>query len=354
MHFCNPATNDIHGKPKSMEILKRLKNLVVSLAVAGGLWTAPVMAAGTTPLSLVQQFDQTGQPLAGCLLYFFQAGTVATPQNAFSDFGLTATLPNPISCDQSGRIPQHWLADGLIHIRLTDSSGLPIIDTTMQVLGPSSGGGGGGGTVDPTTVMATGDIKARYGTGALSGFVRANGLTIGNVSCGCTERANNDTQALFIYLYTADPNLVVSGGRTGNALNDFNASKQLTVPDWRGRAVAALDDMGNSPAGRLTSTYFGTTATVLGAAGGKENMPGLVAANMAPYTPVGTVGTTISTTGGAVANIAGPIQFGGSGAGGNLVGISATSAFTGTPGPGTSTPFAIASPAMLATIYLKL
>jgi hypothetical protein len=75
---------------------------------------------------------------------------------------------------------------------------------------------------------------------------------------------------------------------------------------------------------------------------------------MAPYTPVGTVGTTINTTGGAVANIAGPIQFGGSGSGGNLVGISATSAFTGSPQGGTSTPFAIASPAMLATIYLKL
>jgi hypothetical protein len=311
--------------------------------------------AGTTPLSLVQQFDQTGSaPLAGGLLYFFVAGTVGTPQNAFSDFGLTTPIPNPLPLDQSGRVPQHWLADGLIHIRLIDLNGDPIIDTTMQVLGPSSGGGGGGGTVDPTAILATGDLKARYGTGPLSGFVRANALTIGNGGSGATERANADTQALFIYLYGADANLVVSGGRTGNALNDFNSGKQLTLPDWRGRSIAGLDDMGNGAAGRLTSTYFGTSATVLGAAGGKENMPGLATANMAPYTPVGTVGTTINTTGGAVANIAGPIQFGGSGSGGNLVGISATSAFTGSPQGGTSTPFAIASPAMLATIYLKL
>lgn len=345
-----------------MPILKRLKNLAVSLACAGGLWTAPILAAGTTPLSMVQQFDQTGQPLAGCLLYFFVAGTVATPQNAFSDFGLTSPTSNPLTCDQSGRIPQHWLADGLIHIRLTDSSGLPIIDTTMQVLGPSSGGGGGGGSVDPTAILATGDVKARYGTGVLSGFVRANGLTIGNVTCGCTERSNNDTQALFIYLYTTDPNLVVSGGRTGNALNDFNASKQLTLPDWRGRAIAALDDMGNSAAGRLTSTYFGTSATVLGASGGAESQSlslaqlptGISSRNpSAPFAGSSSAnviqnGTAGSSPGGgsqSTQNLTatfGPLAVSGN------IDVTVTSTNTG----GAAHP--IVQPTMLATIYLKL
>jgi hypothetical protein len=366
MHFCNPDENDIHGKSKSMEILKRLKNLVVSLAVAGGLWTAPVLAAGTTPLSMVQQFDQTGQPLANCLLYFFQAGTVATPQNAFSDFGLTATLPNPVQCDISGRIPQHWLADGLIHIRLTDSSGLPIIDTTMQVLGPSSGGGGGGGTVDPTTVMATGDIKARYGTGALSGFVRANGLTIGNGGSGATERANADTQTLFIYLYGADANLAVSGGRTGNALNDFNSGKQLTLPDWRGRALAALDDMGNSAAGRLTSAFFGTSATVLGASGGTESQTLSLVQLPTGITSTGTISVS---TGGNVFAIEGNGVFNGVaqvalGATGSFVaatsagGWAAQNTLTGgnsmTSNNTSGSAHPIVQPTMLATIYLKL
>ncbi|MGH1556406.1 hypothetical protein ACRAWF_45655 [Streptomyces sp. L7] len=78
---------------------------------------------------------------AAALLNFYVAGTVATPQTAYADFGLTTPLPNPLVCDQSGRVPLHWLADGLIHVRLTDSAGGVIVDNTLQVLGPSSGGG---------------------------------------------------------------------------------------------------------------------------------------------------------------------------------------------------------------------
>jgi hypothetical protein len=158
------------------------------------LTSCPLHAAGTTPLALVPQVDSQGNPASACLLYFFVAGTTATPQNAYADFGLTQPLANPLSCDQAGRVPMHWLADGLIHIRLTDSFGLQIVDTTMQVLGPSSGGGGGGGTVDPTSIMSTGDLKVKYATGPLTGFVRTNGLTIGNAGSGATERANADTQ----------------------------------------------------------------------------------------------------------------------------------------------------------------
>jgi hypothetical protein len=321
--------------------------------------------AGTTPLSLVQQFDQTGSaPLSGGLLYFFVAGTVATPQNAFSDFGLTTPLPNPLALDQSGRVPQHWLADGLIHIRLIDSQGDPIIDTTMQVLGPSSGGGGGGGTVDPTSILATGDLKVRYGTGPLSGFVRANALTIGNGGSGATERANADTQTLFIYLYGADANLVVSGGRTGNALNDFNSGKQLTLPDWRGRAIAALDDMGNSAAGRLTSTYFGTNAAVLGASGGAESQLLSLAQLPTGITSIGTLGVplpgNIPFTGGTISDLPAPTtgatrvpsSTGGVGTWGTIPSLSANGSMASNNTGGTAHP--IVQPTMLATIYLKL
>ena len=361
--------------------LKALKTLFCALLVAMLPAARPVLAAGTTPLSLVQQFDTTGSPLSGCLLYFFVAGTVATPQNAFADFGLTTALPNPVTCDQSGRVPQHWLADGLIHIRLTDVSGGVQVDTTMQVLGPSSGGGGGGGTVDPTTLFATGDLKVRYGTGAISGFVRANGLTIGNATSGATERANADTQNLFVYAYNADPNLAVSGGRTGNALSDFNASKQLSLPDWRGRAIAALDDMGNSLANRLTPSYFGNSgpcsganATVLGVACGGENQtlttnqipPGLVGNNSNNF------GVSVSSGGNhfPVANVSivdagygsgplhGPATNGNSGTWSD-----AGTSLNGTVGSGGvavqitnagGQPHPNVQPTMLATIYVRL
>jgi hypothetical protein len=241
---------------------------------------------------MAQQIDQNGQPLAAALLYFFVAGTVATPQNAYADFGLTTPVANPLPADQTGRIPMFWLADGLIHVRLTDSTGVEIIDTTMQVLGPSSGGGGGGGTVDPTSILSTGDMKAKYGTGPLSGFVRVNGLTMGNAVSGGTERANADTQALFIWLYNEDANLVVSGGRTGNALNDYNSGKTIALPDWRGQALGALADMGNSLTPVLTLAFFGTNPAVLGAAGGAQST-GLIAANLPGHSHNGqATGTT--------------------------------------------------------------
>ncbi|XUM21073.1 hypothetical protein ACRAVF_27305 [Bradyrhizobium oligotrophicum S58] len=244
-----------------------LAYLSISALVGCG---APVWAAGTTPFALAIQYDTSGNLASGCLLNFYVAGTVATPQTAYADFGLTTPLPNPLVCDQSGRVPLHWLADGLIHVRLTDSAGGVIVDNTLQVLGPSSGGGGGGGTVDPTAIMQTGTIMSFYGTGARSGFVRSNGLTIGNATSGATERANADTQALFIYLYNADGSLVVTGGRSGNALNDFNASKQIALPDLRGRALAGVDDMGGGDANRLTSGALAPGRFTLGYAGGES------------------------------------------------------------------------------------
>jgi hypothetical protein len=345
-----------------MTPFKTLRHLILSAFIGAGLWSSPAHAAGTTPLALVPQVDSAGNIASGCLLNFYVAGTVATPQNAYADFGLTTPLSNPIQCDQAGRVPMHWLADGLIHVRLTTFDGTPLVDTTMQVLGPSSGGGGGGGTVDPTTILVTGDMKLRYGTGPIAGFVRLNSLTIGNAVSGATERANADTQALFVYLYTTDAALPVTGGRTGNALNDYNANKQITTPDWRGRAIAGLDDMGATPAGRLTATYFGSSATVLGNGGGNEKMPGLATTHLPAQTPSG--GVVLNSLAFNAANISsaasgccGNVTTGGFSATGALVLNAPTSSltFTGTPFVGqNSTPFAIASPAKVTTIYMKL
>jgi microcystin-dependent protein len=225
--------------------------------------------AGTIPLSMTQQFDPLGNPLSGGKLYGIVAGTVSTPQNYFQDLALTLPWPNPITLDVAGRVPQLFIADGLLKVRLTDSAGVVMLSAdNIQVIGASSGGGGGG-AIDATTIAQTGDIKPRYGVGTHTGWVRCNFKTIGSAISGATERANADTQPLFIYLYGADPNLVVTGGRTGNALNDFNANKQITLPDGRGVTFAGLDDMGNTAAGRL-STYFGA-GTVLGTIGGSPS-----------------------------------------------------------------------------------
>jgi hypothetical protein len=209
--------------------------------------------AGTLNLALTQQLDINGNPLAGALLYFFVVGTVATPQNSYQDFGLTIVNPSPIVADQYGRIPMFYLADGQVHVRLTDANGTVIFDyPSMQVIGPSAGGGGGG-SIDPTTIAATGDVKFRLTSEILTGWVKLNAQTIGAATSGATQRANADTQALFIYLWNnfSNAHCPVAGGRGASGLADFNANKTIGLPDVRSRALVGLDDMGNSAAGRL-------------------------------------------------------------------------------------------------------
>jgi len=227
--------------------------------------------AGSISLSLSQQFNELGKPLAGGLLYTYAAGTT-TPQDAFKDSNLTLQHTNPIQLDSAGRVPAFYLADGNIKIRLTDAAGVTqIAADNLLVIGPSSGPGSGD-TVDVTTILATGDIKTRYGTGAVSGFVRLNGRTIGSATSGATERANADTQALFEYLWQNDSALAVSTGRGASSSADWAANKTIALPDGRGRVLAALDDMGSTAAGRLTSSYFGASGTTLGAVGGNEKI----------------------------------------------------------------------------------
>jgi hypothetical protein len=314
--------------------------------------------AGTIPLSMTQQLDEFGDPLAGGKLYLIQAGTVSTPQNGFQDSALTLPWPNPIILSASGRIPQFFLADGSIKIRLTDVNGVEILVADGLIVTGASSGGGGGSPVDATTVLATGDIKVRYGTGILSGFVRCNARTIGSATSGGTERQNADTQALFEYLWNTDANLAVSTGRGVSSIADWGANKTITLPDWRGRALAALDDMGNTAAGRLTAAGFGVAATVLGAASTPLETKTLVTANLPPYTPAGSVASSITNSiapaTGAVANQfliqAGTLVF----TAATFTSISVSSSFTGTAQGGTSTPIPIIQPTMLATVYLKL
>jgi len=195
--------------------------------------------------------------------------------------------------DASGRIGQFFLADGNIKIRLDDRDGQTILAAdNLLVIGPSAGGGGVA-SIDATTVLTTGDMKIVYGTGALTGFVRCNGRTIGSATSGASERANADAQALFLYLYGVDTNLTVSTGRGASAAADWSANKTIALPDWRGRSIAGLSDMGNSDNGILANTVTTLGPTVLGGSGGLERNNITVAQGNLPNVNF-TVATTVT------------------------------------------------------------
>ena len=329
-------------------------------------------AAGTIPVALSQQSDANGKPLSGALLYTYFAGTVSNPQNTYQDFGLTIPNPWPLQADTTGRVPMFYLADGQVHVRLTDAAGVVVFDyPTMQVIGPSSGGGTGGGTsVDPTTVASTGDIKFRATGETLTGWVKANGQTIGNTSSGAGGRANLDTQNLFVYLWNncTDAHCPVVGGRGSSGLCDFGigsgcaTQKQITLPDLRARIPFGLDDMGATAAGRLQPGNMvgpGDTPTTPGGIAGQVNhtiQPGEVPSVPLALTTTVSGGTiTASANGGNGGTGNNPAV---SGTAGTVVPVTVTDtrtwATTGTVGTVGNTPMSIVNNSILGTWFMKL
>jgi microcystin-dependent protein len=144
----------------------------------------------------------------------------------------------------------------------------------------------------------TGAMTPYVGTTAPTGWVRANGRTLGNASSGGTERANADTETLFTLLWNQYSNSVcaVSGGRGASASADYAANKTITLPDLRGRAFFGLDDMGSTAASRLGSII--TTPTTNGSSGGTETHT-LTEAQMPVHQHSGTsLGATTTISGG--------------------------------------------------------
>lgn len=180
-------------------------------------------------------------------------------------------------------------------------------------------------------VFTTGDVKLTLKTTADSGWVLMNDTTIGDASSGATGRANADTQALFILLWTntVDADCAVSTGRGATAAGDFAAHKTIALPKALGRALAcygsgsgltarALAHVLGEETHVLTSAESGTQAHthsvpaqnvltsqgfIAGSAGGatagwSQVLEGgsATANNVAAYT---TAGTTTGSSGGA-------------------------------------------------------
>jgi microcystin-dependent protein len=119
--------------------------------------------------------------------------------------------------------------------------------------------------------------------------VRCNGKTISKgppfTGSGGSERADDDTQALYVHLWGKANQTIcpVIPPRGATALADFNDSKVLTLPDMRGRAAFGIDIMNNASSGRIAAAYMDTGGVnELGASGGDDAI-GLVADNIAAH-----------------------------------------------------------------------
>jgi hypothetical protein len=254
------------------------------------------MAGTLFGLGLSQQISSSGAPLSGALLYIYEANS-STPVTTYSDFALATEQSFPIVADSAGRLPQIWVADGSYRARLTTSAGVEVFDeASVTAIGASSTTGSGGGSSSSSTGFETGDPIWVPVSGTRTGWVRANGRTIGSGSSSATERASGDTQTLFQYLWNNFSNTLcaVSGGRGANAEADFNANKTIATYDMRGYGPFGLDDMGNSAAGRIAAG----TPTAAASSGGGETatiaQANLPSYNLSAASLTGSVGTSIT------------------------------------------------------------
>ncbi len=94
---------------------------------------------------------------------------------------------------------------------------------------------------------------------APTGWVKANGMTIGSAASAATLRANADTSALYTLLWTEFSNTIlviqtsagVPSTRGASAAADFAADKRLPVHDLRGEFVRGFDDSRGVDAARV-------------------------------------------------------------------------------------------------------
>lgn len=113
--------------------------------------------------------------------------------------------------------------------------------------------------VGALSTIPVGAVEAFALASAPTGWLKANGGTIGNATSGGTLRANADTSALFTALWEAFPNTVLaiqdSAGaastRGASAAADFAANKRLPVHDLRGEFIRGFDDGRGVDSGRV-------------------------------------------------------------------------------------------------------
>lgn len=203
---------------------------------------------------------------------------------AFPDFITTSDndgTPYSYSINATVRFTGGWAGAGAMnYYSLVDANVVDPTDATKW------------GLVQYSTPELPGVTKAYYGNTLPTGYVWANGTTIGSLASGATGRANADTLALYTVLWNSLTNAVLpiqdSGGaassRGVSAAADFAANKRLPTPNECGRAGVGTDNMGGiTAAGRITTAGCGIDGSIPGAAGGAQNVS-LSAAQNGPHT----------------------------------------------------------------------
>ena len=116
------------------------------------------------------------------------------------------------------------------------------------------------GTTSFPEDVQVGALRPVISDSVTDGWVEMDRGTIGNLFSSATNRANADTQDLFVLLWdnTSNSDCAVSGGKGSTALDDFNAHKTIELPNSPGRTINVI-----STSGTLCGTGGGETNTMI-------------------------------------------------------------------------------------------
>lgn len=138
----------------------------------------------------------------------------------------------------------------------TLSSGDPTADRTWTMPDLS-------GTVMMGDGSEVGDVIYSIRTSGRTGFLKADGKTIGDASSGATGLASADALTLFTALWNETSNtdyqIQTSGGvtttRGASAAADWAAHKRMPLPDMRANFIRGLDAGAGVDTGRTNGSY---------------------------------------------------------------------------------------------------
>lgn len=226
-----------------------------------------------------QQFlDNNGVPLAGGLVYTYQAGT-STPASTYTDSGISVPNANPIVLDSAGRCVIYLPTNTAFKFVFKTSGGVTVL------------------TQDNISLIsvATPPAPAAVPTGAILPY-GASSAPSGYLLCDGTAQSRTTYAALFAVI--------------GTTYGIGDGSSTFNMPDMRGRFAFGLATSGTGNAlgatfGAIdhthtgpshTHTVSGTTANDSGAAAGIQSGSGGVCA-AEPHTHTFSVTSGASGTG---------------------------------------------------------
>jgi microcystin-dependent protein len=211
--------------------------------------------------SPVQQFtDDNGALLVGGQLFCYLAGTT-TKQAAFTDSTGDTALPNPIILNARGEVAPSatgtscglWLDPTLAYKFVlapstdTDPPTNPFW-TIDEIVSPQS-----------TILAALQQYESSLTGVPIGGMLAFGGATIPAGFLLCYGQAVSRTTYSVLYAVI------------GIAYGSGDGSTTFNLPDKRGRVSIGADNMGGSPANRVTEGVSGVDGSTVGASGGSQN-----------------------------------------------------------------------------------